>query len=920
VPDEPQTPPPVVHSEPAAEAPPPSPPKKAPKAGTGRVLMKSPIGGVQEAVPYAEAKKKLKAGWRRANQKEVTDFRLEQEYGDAASGVAAFSTGALRMLSAGYSDDAIVKVFGEDARKHIAGLRQVQSTATLGGEIAGGVVGAGMLSGAGALAAPGMAARAGALPGAVRMIGGGVLEGAYAGGVEAKTQAFVENRELTGEALFAGAAGGAAIGGAFGGVLSGGGYLLRKGKDKLASAYARRAAGKHGVPGEPGFLVSKWADSAEAVTGAPRELLEELATDPKARQLVTVGADDAIAAAERDMTRAINDAVQGFGKVQRHLREVKADEFMHLVPEGGIERTLPATRANFQAARDELQGMVKAGRFEYGRQGEIKKILGEVDVIEQQMEKNIAGHYGAGGVPNGRAINREMYIAQDRMKRLLQNEAKTAKGSYRRKPRPSTLSTHKRMRDFSENIRSHLEDEGLWGKAARAQADLNKPQTSLYGINQGFHKRFTTTFGRDVDDIWDPGVVADPVKIGGYVKGVTNPRQDLAHRALREWLDGAKQTSEAARQHLKLTPEVQSAINKLDAAVKMADETTTAATKNAGMVNAFNKLVAEEGAGGVLSGAALGGVVGGLPGAALGAVTGTIARPGATLTKLAAAERMMGRAGKKFGIDSASARAAAAQEGAGFAAQDAAQDVVGTVGRDVKRSGDRLRRLAPAVRTGAMYSEMDRRDRARGEKQIKSALIAADNQEQTAEDVRARLGLVGAVMPGTADAAVQTAQRAAAYLADHAPTGRQRPEVLGEAPLPPTDAELERFERRRAAAVDPVRTITDGIEQGTITRESVDALDYIYPQMAEKLRDSYRDMLTTMAEKGERLAYQTILNLEVLMKQPLDGLSLPLTQAAIQASYEGTKPPPRKAPPKKPAPEMAQYSMREDAGIVRELS
>jgi hypothetical protein len=941
VPDEPKTPPPVVHSEPAAEAPPAPPPKKA-KKPSKQVLMVSPIGGVEEAVPRAEAKKRLREGWRSATQKELVDYKLERDYGDVASGVAAFSTGALRMLSAGYSDDAIVKIFGEGARKHIAGLRQVQGAATLGGEITGALVGAKGLGAAGRLAVPGIAARGAALPGAARLIGGGVLEGAYAGGVEAKTQALVENRELTGEALFAGTAGGALIGGAFGGVFAGGGYLLRKGKDKLASAYARRAAGKapedlatagmspteaakfragmKEPPADPGFLVRQWVDSAGTITGAPRELLEEIATSKKARQMVTVGADDAMFAAERDMTKAVNEAVEGFGVVQRHLREVKADEFAHLVPQGGIERSLPATRANFGTARRNLTEMLEGGQFQYGKQAEVKKVLGAVDELERSMEERIAKHYAAGGVPDGRLINRELYISQDKLKRLFQGRAKKLKASARRTGDPAMMASHKRYRDFSEEVRGHLEDQSLWGKAAAAQRDLNKPQTSLYGINQGFHKRFTTTFGRDVDDIWDPGVVADPQKIAGYVKGVTNPRQDLAHRALREWLDGAKQTSEAARQHLKLTPKVRAAIDKLDAAVKLADETTTQASRDAGMINAFNKLVAEEGAGGVVSGAALGGLVGGLPGAAVGAVTGTITKPGAAITKLAAAERMVGRTGRRFGIKPGAARAAAAEQGAGFTAQSATQDVVNSVGRDVGRSGGRLKRLAPVVRTVATYTELERRDRARSEKHIKSALIAAENPEQTAADVRQRLGALGAAMPGVADSAVQTAQRAAAYLADHAPQPRNRPEVLGAPAIPPTDAELERFERRRSAAVDPVRTITDGIEKGTITRESVHALDYIYPALGEKLRDSYRDTIVALADKGESLPYQTLLNLEVLMKQPLDGLSLPLTQAAIQASYAATEPPPKERPPKKPAPEMARYSIREDAGISKELA
>jgi hypothetical protein len=460
----------------------------------------------------------------------------------------------------------------------------------------------------------------------------------------------------------------------------------------------------------------------------------------------------------------------------------------------------------------------------------------------------------------------------------------------------------------------------MWGKAADAQRELNAGHTKHWGINQDFQKRFTTRFGRDADDIWDPGIVADPNKIGGFVKGVTNPRNDLAHQAQRMWLESAAETARAAKKHLKLPAREEAAADALIAAMANVDDTLGRATSNAAKINAFNKLIASEGGTGVLGGAAVGGLVGGLPGAALGAVTGTITKPGATIMKLAAAERMAGRVGKRFGIEGGAARAAAAEQGAGFAAQGAAQDVVSGVGRDVGRSGSRLKRLAPVVRKAATYTEMERRDRARTEKNIKSALIAAENPEQTAEEVRARLGALGTAMPGTADAAIQTAQRAAAYLADHAPKPRERPELLGAPALQPTDAELERFERRRAAAVDPVRTITSGIENGTITREAVEALDYIYPQLAEKMRDSYRDMIKELSDKDEFLAYQTLLNLEILMQQPLDGLSLPMTQAAIQASYAATEPPPKAPPRKKPAPEMARYSIREDAGITKELA
>jgi hypothetical protein len=421
VPEERQPPPPPVAPEEVEE------PKKAAKKPSKNVLMVSPIGGTQAAVPRSEARKKLKEGWRSATQKELVEHKLERDYGDAGSAVAAFSTGALRMLSAGYSDDAIVAIYGERAREHLAGLRQVQGAATLGGEIAGGIVGTKGLAGVGRLAAPGAMAAVEALPGAARLIGGGVLEGAYAGGIEAKTQAFVENRELTGEALFAGAAGGAAIGGVFGGVLHGGGYLFRKGKDKLASAYTRRAAGEAGdmatagmkpleaakfragmadKPADPGFLVRQWADSSEAVTGADRDLLIDIASNPKTRQMVAYGADDALAAAEREMVDATNKAVDAQGTLMRHLREYKADDFADLVPEGGIERTLPATRGNFEAGKKTLREMYDAGQFEYGKRAEIKKAIGALDAIEQRMERNIAKHYPERAAHQSRAKHR----------------------------------------------------------------------------------------------------------------------------------------------------------------------------------------------------------------------------------------------------------------------------------------------------------------------------------------------------------------------------------------------------------------------------------------------------------------------------------------------------------------------------------
>ena len=151
---------------------------------------------------------------------------------------------------------------------------------------------------------------------------------------------------------------------------------------------------------------------------------------------------------------------------------------------------------------------------------------------------------------------------------------------------------------------------------------------------------------------------------------------------------------------------------------------------------------------------------------------------------------------------------------------------------------------------------------------------------------------------------MSTAQRGVAYLAQTAP---KPPPPPGGVDLPalrrpwaPTGQELSAFARRVEAVKDPV-SVLEAMACGTVTREHVETLREVYPELHAERRGK---VLERVASRTAPVTYQQRLALGFLLGEPMDSSTTPEAVAFYQAQFE-VKP---TAPP--PGPSGARTSKR----------
>jgi hypothetical protein len=355
----------------------------------GRVNVLNSFGRVV-SIPASQHEAALASGdYRPASAKQVEQAHAEIEHGGPLGMAEAAGYGAARTLTLGASDVLATELGGEEQRRRMALLREVNPMATLGGELAGGVAMGALLPGAGAVG--GMGGR----------VGGAALRGAYEGAAFGAgmtvSESALENRELTGEALVAGIGYGAALGGGIGGALGLGGHALRAGRDRLASAIQRPGAegverlalGAGASEGASGWIGRKWAGASDKAGVAGVEAAESagLFTSAAKRKIATQ-ADRIVADETETVVRHVTDM---FDTIRTSGDEfvgvAKREQLGRVISRETSEAAITATRAEVSIIREEIEAMTKAGRGEFGRQGNVKKVRDYAAAAERKLAK-----------------------------------------------------------------------------------------------------------------------------------------------------------------------------------------------------------------------------------------------------------------------------------------------------------------------------------------------------------------------------------------------------------------------------------------------------------------------------------------------------------------------------------------------------
>lgn len=162
------------------------------------------------------------------------------------------------------------------------------------------------------------------------------------------------------------------------------------------------------------------------------------------------------------------------------------------------------------------------------------------------------------------------------------------------------------------------------------------------------------------------------------------------------------------------------------------------------------------------------------------------------------------------------------------------------------------------------------------------------NPNALTERLAETAGSAGDVAPGANMELMATAQRAVAFLHDKAPKPPTSPLDIPalRRPWMPNDASVSRFERY-AAAVDDPYSVTEAMAGGHVTREAVEALKAVYPELYEETKQT---ILERLATHDSSLGYSQRIQLGLMLGVPTDESMQPERIAALQASFAVPEP------------------------------
>jgi hypothetical protein len=410
------------------------------------------------------------------------------------------------------------------------------------------------------------------------------------------------------------------------------------------------------------------------------------------------------------------------------------------------------------------------------------------------------------------------------------------------------------------------------------------------------------------------------------VAGLVNPNNDLAHKAMADYIASAKGLAHAIDDGFVLTPEKQAMVTAVKASAAEMQLGLADIGDKLAKVNRIKALMdAGRGPGGIGAGI-LGHIVGGPVGGMLGMAGGAMASPGKNIMRLAQLEgavssldAKMGGALSRFFGRARAAGAEVGQAGAGNVSRGTAARVAGkVVGRAAREIG------SDVVENAARQHATERGVAGRIAKEIpgktretlveKSAERGHEDREtpSTREEFEANAKAVTALhdpavltgklqphfealqgsAPQTAKGLGGTAAMAVAYLTTKLPDAPPADPLTGK-PGQPSASEMSLYNVRVRAVKDPAGVVDD-LARGRVTTEQVETLQAVYPGIYRELQQKAQQSLLEHAQAGHPLPFQQRVALGVLLGIDSDpSLAKPAMGHALATFGKPPAPPPK---------------------------
>jgi len=838
------------------------------------------------AVPAEELAGAIDKGAKLTTAEDAAAHKRTAEYGGAKGAGIAFGGGVLEQGTLGLGE----RLLPESAKHAISEASEEQPIAKMAGQglgfaglsavlPGGGVAGLaerGVARAAGTVAAEGIAKRA--------IVAGAkaAAEGAQFGAGQAIGDSAIHDAPLTAAHVLASIGGNALWGAGLGGGLSLLGAAVPKAlrrAEELPTAAGPLERALDGAPHVPpadeqavetaagkvlgttpaeglGATVRKWyAKAASVASGKDADAIENVVS----RRAELLDMEETRAAASRAL-REHGDAILTANKAitEEAQGKLKRDYIARAV--GEVEPQA-AARASVDMVGDTLQTLKKMADSpeDFGGSAPIKRAQTIADRVARKL--------------NG-AIQRddvaEQFALVDDLKKAI---GKYTKGASRLSPASATdelialqnKARAEQLQGLYERLRTGLEDESVWKQAAKDQQAINGAWTKQIDASDRFHRALTTEVGRDPNNPWLTARGIDPAKVDGYVRGLTNPAQDLTHKAVTDYVGSTRELAETIGEAYDLPKAKLAQVGKLRDAAQAFEQTISDQTGKLTLANQFAELSKKSEGGGLAFAAAalgLGGEGGegglgfGLKVLGLGKFAAIFTHPAEAIMQLARIEQMTRDNGARI-----------SRAFRGFSRGGGPRPSPVRLS-DYARRADEVRRSAT------------------------DAATTAQRMDQTLAPIRARSPKLAQAMRAGSLGTLAFLQ---SKLPPQPPADPLEPERA--APMPHPGAQ-EAFLRYYRAVRDPLSVVED-LRHGKLSPEGVEVLKSV-PAMQPLYAEVQKGALDAMAAgKLRDLSQQQRLGMGMLLDLPLPELS-PGYVASRQSAYAMPPPPTSSAPTGKP--------------------
>lgn len=160
------------------------------------------------------------------------------------------------------------------------------------------------------------------------------------------------------------------------------------------------------------------------------------------------------------------------------------------------------------------------------------------------------------------------------------------------------------------------------------------------------------------------------------------------------------------------------------------------------------------------------------------------------------------------------------------------------------------------------------------------------------EKVREYASTLAKTSPVVAENIVSQYDRAKAFLSTARPPSETSLSLVRQPKLAGlSQAEMEYMNKDRA--VKNPMSVLEMLQDGTVTKESVDAIKEVYPNMYKQMVEVTMSFVQEHMAKGKTIPFQKVVGLGILLGQPLIPIMEPGVMADIQASMVPTQQPGR---------------------------